>query len=297
MRILPIYSVQPGMRLGRSVLDQDGRLIVAAGVTLTRRLLTLLEEQGYTAVYIADGFDDVELPEVVRLETKHEVIKSIRQFVESEALYDKRLAMSLTYRGGPPAPNMVSKARYDACLSIVRAAEMLVTDILSQTEVIIGMVDIKSLHDYSFAHAVNVALISLVVGRMMGYGKRELRELGIGALLHDIGKTAVSSSIWLKPSGLTREEFEIVRDHPVEGFEILRKTSLGLLPAHVAYQHHERWDGSGYPRGLRGENILAYARITAVCDVFDAMTSDRPYKGEASPGSPLVHRAKLGRFL
>lgn len=77
----------------------------------------------------------------------------------------------------------------------------------------------------------------------------------------------------------------------------MRKTSLGLLPAHVAYQHHERWDGSGYPRGLRGENILAYARITAVCDVFDAMTSDRPYKGEASPGSPLVHRAKLGRFL
>lgn len=283
MRILPIYSVQPGMRLGRSVLDQDGRLIVAAGVTLTRRLLTLLEEQGYTAVYIADGFDDVELPEVVRLETKHEVIKSIRQFVESEALYDKRLAMSLTYRGGPPAPNMVSKARYDACLSIVRAAEMLVTDILSQTEVIIGMVDIKSLHDYSFAHAVNVALISLVVGRMMGYGKRELRELGIGALLHDIGKTAVSSSIWLKPSGLTREEFEIVRDHPVEGFEILRKTSLGLLPAHVAYQHHERWDGSGYPRGLRGENILAYARITAVCDVFDAMTSDRPYKAARHP--------------
>ena len=70
MRILPIYHVQPGMRLGRSVQDQDGRLLIAAGITLNKRLLTLLEEQGYTAVYIADGFDDVELPELVSLETK-----------------------------------------------------------------------------------------------------------------------------------------------------------------------------------------------------------------------------------
>ncbi len=290
MRILPIYHVQPGMRLGRSVQDQDGRLLIAAGITLNKRLLTLLEEQGYTAVYIADGFDDVELPELVSLETKQEVMKSIRQFVEIEALHARRLSLSLFdgRSGSSPGANMISKARYDVCLSVVRAAEMLVGDIMSHREVVIGMVDIKTLHDYSFAHSVNVAMIALVVGRILGYNRRELRRLGIGALLHDIGKTAVSTSLWLKPGELTREEFAIVRDHPEAGFEVLRKTSLGLTPAHVAYQHHERWDGSGYPRGIRGEKILGHARIAAVCDVFDAMTSDRPYKSARHPLEALA---------
>ncbi|MGI6662296.1 MAG: HD-GYP domain-containing protein [Bacillota bacterium] len=285
MRILPIYQVQPGMRLGRSVQDQEGRLIIAAGITLNRRLLSLLEEQGFTALYIADGFDDVELPELVSLETKHEVMKSIRQFVEIEALHAKRLTLSLLpgHLGPSPGANMISKARYDVYMNVMKAAEMLVGDIMSRREVLIGMVDIKSLRDYSFAHSVHAALIALVVGRILGYNRRELRELGIGALLHDVGKTAVSTSLWLKPGELTREEFAIVRDHPEAGFEILRKTSLGLLPAHVAYQHHERWDGSGYPRGLRGEKITGYARVTAVCDAFDAMTSDRPYKAAKHP--------------
>ncbi|HHY45417.1 MAG TPA: HD-GYP domain-containing protein [Firmicutes bacterium] len=285
MRILPIHQVLPGMRLGRSVQDQEGRLIIAAGITLNRRLLSLLEEQGYTALHIADGFDDVDLPELVSLETKHEVMRSIRQFVEIEALHARRQTLSLLPGnfGLSPGINMISKARYEVCMNVMRAAEMLVGDIMSRKEVLIGMVDIKSLRDFSFGHSVQVALIALVIGRILGYNTKELRELGIGALLHDVGKTAVSTTLWMKPGELTREEFATVRDHPEAGFEILRKTSLGLMPAHVAYQHHERWDGSGYPRGLTGERISSYARVTAVCDVLDAMTSDRPYKAAMHP--------------
>jgi len=289
LRIVPIYRVKPGMRLGRSVQDQDGRLIITAGITLNERLLTLLERQGYTALYIADKIGDVELPELVSLQTKQEVIRSIAQFIEIEALHARRLSLSLAPGHLRPLSgrNMISKARYDVSLNMLKAAEMLVREIISRKEVLIGMVDIKSLHDYSFGHSVQVALNALVVGRILGYDRRELRVLGAGALLHDIGKTVISPSVWMKPGDLTHEEFARVRDHPEAGFEILRRTSLGLMPAHTAYQHHERWDGSGYPRGLASDKIIGLARVTAVCDVFDAMTSDRPYKKAQHPMEAL----------
>ncbi len=284
MRILPTQLVQPGMRLGRSVFDPSGRLVIAAGITLHQRLLELLVRQGYSALYIADAFGDVDLPEIVSLETRQEVTRCITDFMRQEAMTAQRLSLSTPFEGGArPGEVMIAKHRHDMALRVARAAELLVNDVMSRPEVLIGLVDIKSLHDYSFAHSVQVALNCVVVAKILGYNAAELKELGAGALLHDIGKTAVPSHIWGKEGDLTHEEFERVQTHPEAGFEILRKTELGLLPAHVAFQHHERWDGSGYPRGLKDSEILKYARVCAVCDVFDAMTSDRPYKKAAHP--------------
>lgn len=277
------------MRLGRSIFDPGGRLVIAAGVTLHPRLLDLLQRQGYSAVYIADDFGDVDLPELVSLETKQEVTRCITDFVRMESDSAQRLSLNSPFPGPRPQGQvMIAKHRHEMALRVAKAAELLVNDVMSRPEVLIGLVDIKSLHDYSFAHSVQVALNCLVVARMLAYKPAELRELGTGALLHDIGKTAVASAIWSKEGDLTKEEFESVQTHPEAGFEILRKTQLGLLTAHVAYQHHERWDGSGYPRALRDKEILRHARICAVCDVFDAMTSDRPYKRAAHPYDSLA---------
>ncbi len=289
MRILPIQLVKPGMRLGRSIFDPSGRLVIAAGITLHARLLELLVRQGYSAIYIADAFGDVDLPELVSLETRQEVTRCITDFMREEAMAAQRLALQAPFSDKHDGDQvMIAKHRHEMTLRVARAAELLVSEVMSRPEVLIGLVDIKSLHDYSFAHSVQVALNCLVVGKMLGLKPNELKELGAGALLHDIGKTAVPSHIWGKEGDLTQEEFERVQTHPEAGFEILRKTDLGLLPAHVAYQHHERWDGSGYPRGLRDKEILKYARICAVCDVFDAMTSDRPYKKATHPFNGLA---------
>lgn len=289
VRILPTQMIRPGMRLGRSIFDPGGRLVIAAGITLHQRLLDLLLHQGYSALYIADEFGDVELPELVSLETRQEVTRCITDFSRAESESAQRLALNAPFPGPRPRGQvMVAKHRHEMALRVARAAELLVNDVMSRPEVIIGLVDIKSLHDYSFAHSVQVALNCLVVARMLAYKLAELREIGAGALLHDIGKTAVSPTIWSKEGDLTRQEFELVQTHPEAGFEILRKTELGLLTAHVAYQHHERWDGSGYPRALKDKEILKHARICAVCDVFDAMTSDRPYKRAAHPYDGLA---------
>lgn len=287
------------MRVGRSLYDPSGRLVIAAGVTLQPRLLSLLERQGYRAVYIADEFGDVDLPELVSLETKQEVIRCVTDFMRIESMHAERLLLASGpgYFGPTSTPTMISKARHELSLNVMRVAELLVNDIMSRKEVVIGLVDIKSLHDYSFGHSVQVAMNALVVAKILGYGQKELRDLGAGALLHDVGKTAVPASIWMKPGDLTIDEFTRVRNHPAAGFEILRRTELGLMTAHTAFQHHERWDGSGYPRGLSRGNILKHARICAVCDVFDAMTSDRPYKKAAHPFEGLAFIAENSGIL
>lgn len=286
MRIIPTQMVKPGMRLGRSVFDPNGRLVIAAGITLHQRLIELLIKQGYASLYIADSFGDVDLPELVSLETRQEATRCIADFMKEEAAFAARNAVKTPFdRAGDG--NLVPKHRREMAFRVARAAELLVNDVLSRSEAIIGLLDIKSLHDYTFAHSVQVALTSIVVGRVLGYGRDELGVLGAGALLHDVGKTAVPSRLWGDEAELMTGESEGEPTHPEAGFDILRNSGLGLIAAHVAYQHHERWDGSGYPRGLKDTAILRYARICAVCDVFDSMTSDGPYKAASHPYDAL----------
>ncbi|MEW6243155.1 MAG: HD-GYP domain-containing protein [Bacillota bacterium] len=277
MRLIPTEKVEPGTRLGRSVYDQTGRLILVAGVTLTRRYLEMLLKQGYTFLYVADSIDEVELPETVRLDTRREVVRYVNDFARCHTPGDVRQA-----RGA-----FTSQMNPGMAASVRKAVDLLVNEILSSREVVIGLVDIKSLHDHSFRHSVQVALMSIVVGKIMGLTRNELRELGTGTLLHDMGKLKIPDSIWNKKEELTAEEIQQIKRHPQEGYGILRNANVGLLAAHVAFQHHERYNGTGYPRGLVGEEIARYARICAVCDVFDAITSDRPYKPAAHPCEAL----------
>ncbi|BAS26567.1 HD-GYP domain-containing protein [Limnochorda pilosa] len=128
-------------------------------------------------------------------------------------------------------------------------------------------------------HSRRVAAYTVRLAREVGvHEPRELDELRRAALLHDIGKAGISDQILLKPGRLNEQEWRIVRTHPVLGYRMLRRTPRLERAAELAYTHHERWDGTGYPRGLRGEAIPMGARLFAVADVFDALTSDRPYR-------------------
>jgi len=128
------------------------------------------------------------------------------------------------------------------------------------------------------AHTQRVADLTVRVARKLGVPEPEIVHLRRGAILHDIGKIAVPDHILLKPEPLTEEEWAVMRRHPEYAYELLSPIEY-LRPAlEIPYCHHERWDGSGYPRGLRGEEIPLGARIFAVVDVYDALTSDRPYR-------------------
>jgi putative nucleotidyltransferase with HDIG domain len=127
-------------------------------------------------------------------------------------------------------------------------------------------------------HSRRVTEITVRLARKMGFSEAEITQVRRGALLHDIGKMGIPDAILHKPGPLTEEEWEIMRMHPVYAYELLKEIDF-LAPAlEIPYSHHERWDGSGYPRGLKGEEIPLSARIFAVVDVWDALLSDRPYR-------------------
>jgi len=145
-------------------------------------------------------------------------------------------------------------------------------------------------HDYrTFVHVLNVALLSAIIGLQLGYNEKRLKYLTLGALLHDLGKFKVPLEILNKPGSLTDEEFSVMKNHPLLGEEMLQDTRLiGSVMATVK-EHHERWNGNGYPHALKGNEINQDAQIVAVADVYEALTADRPYR----KGIPPYHALEM----
>lgn len=141
----------------------------------------------------------------------------------------------------------------------------------------------------TYRHSINVAFLSYMIGKEFNYKGEKLRRLVFGALLHDIGKLNISGKILNKPEALTLEEFKIIKSHPLHGVE---RTSELILPESVIstiLQHHERWNGSGYPQGLAKHEISPSAQIVAVADVYEALITDRPYHA----GLPPYHAIEI----
>ncbi|MCX7599880.1 MAG: HD-GYP domain-containing protein [Armatimonadetes bacterium] len=179
-------------------------------------------------------------------------------------------------------------------LSGARLREGLVDLFLGTIRALAAAVDAKD--PYTRGHSQRVAALAVGVGRQIGLTKDEIEQLQLAALLHDVGKIAVSTEVLTKPSALDGNEWSMIKSHPARGAEILVCVSqlAGIIPA-VRY-HHERLDGSGYPEGLKGEEIPLLARIVGVCDAYDAMTSARPYRGAMLPQAALSElRAVAGK--
>ena len=158
--------------------------------------------------------------------------------------------------------------------SINEAVNDIINELLNNCDTMVNLVEIRAMNDYTFGHSVNVAVLSLITAITMGFNKDKLRILGAGALFHDVGKTAVPENILMMATPLTVDEEKLLEAHTTIGFHILRKIeSLSLQVAHVVLQHHEHYDGTGYPRKLRGDEINEFARIITVADIYDRLTS------------------------
>ena len=153
----------------------------------------------------------------------------------------------------------------------------------------IGLNPIKTKNNYMYEHLVDVAVVSIMLGLKMGLRMKELRELGLGCLLHDIGELFIPHEIINKPSELTSEDLEQIQTHPLIGYKLIKSIpGIGAMPALVAWQHHEKQDGTGYPRGLQGRKqkgeknevnaVHTFGSISAVAEIYDALLTDRPYR-------------------
>lgn len=174
--------------------------------------------------------------------------------------------------------------------SVDQSVQQTIQKIVSNKELLNSLIDLRVYDEYTYAHSSNVMSLALVVGTAMGYPPEVLRMLGIGALLHDVGKSLVPEAILHKPGKLTEEEFNIMATHPANGIMLL--SGYGWANAeikNIVFQHHEKWDGSGYPMKLSGQAISEFARIVSVVDVYDALISTRPYKKGLPPN--VVYQA------
>jgi HD-GYP domain-containing protein (c-di-GMP phosphodiesterase class II) len=159
-------------------------------------------------------------------------------------------------------------------------------------DALLSLARLKSADEYTYMHSVAVCALMVSLGRQLGLNDDQCREAGMAGMLHDLGKAAMPQDVLNKPGKLTPEEFDIIKTHPRRGFEMLiegAKVSDGVKD--VCLHHHERYDGTGYPDKLAGENISLLARMGAVCDVYDAVTSDRPYKAGWDPAYAVAQMA------
>jgi HD-GYP domain-containing protein (c-di-GMP phosphodiesterase class II) len=160
----------------------------------------------------------------------------------------------------------------------------MIGSIFRNREALLALARIKSFDEYTLCHCLNVAVLTLQLGASLGILQDELLRLGVSSILHDIGKTRLPPELVNKQEALTIREQALVKSHAAQGADILfHCPTLSADPAGVALNHHERYDGSGYPRGLAGRDIEKFSLIVAITDVYDAMTSDRAYQGRVAP--------------
>jgi len=166
----------------------------------------------------------------------------------------------------------------------------LVSALMSDRTSLVNIANLKKYDDYTFHHSLSVAVLSIGIGQHLGLPPQLLNHLGLTAMLHDIGKTAIPVDLIRKPSRLDKEEFNLVKAHAYAGSSYLIESAMGTEPlwSGVLY-HHEKVDGTGYPNGLRGNEIPLWSRIIAVADVFDALTSDCPYRKPLQPAEALEY--------
>ncbi|WP_055106532.1 HD-GYP domain-containing protein [Paenibacillus ihumii] len=261
MRFMSVEDIEPGQYLGKTVYSSNGTVLLSAGVQLTVYMINTLKRIGVTMIYIKDPhYEDVEVEEVLSESTKDMVFKEMSHTLEA-------------VRSGKDWSTKKVSVSVDALLE----------DILNHRGVLLQLTDIRTSDNSDYLHAVNVCLLSSMIGLNMGLNYSQLKDLAIGALLHDIGKVNPL------PEGAAKNEMEY--HHTWRGFEVLKnKREFNLLIAHTALQHHECLNGTGLPRGLESEEIHLFPKIVAVANRYDNLIG-------GSNGRPILPHEACERLM
>ncbi len=270
MRFVPTYCLRDGMILGDNLYNNLGDLMLAQGTVLTGEFVKAIERLQYNGVYIDDDISkDIQIISVINDNVRAQTLKGIKNvFIHCEKGQDVKLDIN----------------------NAKKQIEMIVDQIFSNRDLMVNMIDMKVFDDYTYYHSVSVAVLSIVLGVALDMEREELLNLGFSALFHDIGKVFVNKDVLNKEGKLTPSEFEEIKSHSElgynhikSGYPISSASFMGIL------DHHEKYEGGGYPNNLQGDKISWYGRIIAVADVYDALTSDRPYRKALLPSDAMEY--------
>lgn len=199
-------------------------------------------------------------------------------------------AQQVFQQGKPQVVAMFNEVRLGHRLNLAGMLELvdeIAGSIRRAPTALLSVARLKNHDDYTYLHSMAVCGLMITLAQQLGLDDRQVRRVGMGGLLHDVGKAAVPLEILNKPGKLSDEEFEVMRQHPVIGAQMLMEADADADLLDIALHHHEKYDGSGYPHRLKEEEISLYSRMAAVCDVYDALTSTRPYRKGWTPADAM----------
>lgn len=260
MHSVTLDEIQPGMYLSKPLFSAEGKVLLHEGIEIKERYIQYLRNKGLTSLFIGDPhIQDVIEPEEDFYSAQH------RQAARDDAR------------------EVVEHFRAGKGINLDRVKKLVsewIDQLGQKPENMINLLDIRRKEGYMFSHAINTCILSIMTGLAMGYDTKQLDELGLAAILHDVGKIKFSKKLARQfPYYLTKNEREEYRRHSFYTLEILRENhTLSPEIVNACFQHHERWNGSGYPMGLKGNAICEYAQIISIADVYDRLIVGMPHR-------------------
>lgn len=272
MRFIPTSHLKPGQKLASDLELSTNRVLLRRGAILKASIIRKISNFGFQGIYIDDELSEgIEITDVISHDLKVKTKKELE---------------SLFYG----VKNNLITSTVKQIKSIKRLVHDIVNEISHNRNVMVNIIDLRSYDDYTYSHSLNVAVISAIIGTAMKLSWEAINELTMGALIHDLGKMFVNKDILNKPGKLTDDEFEEMKRHSFLGYEYVRnRFDIAQNSKLTALQHHEKYNGSGYPGGLAGKDIHPYSRIVCVADVYDALSSDRPYRKAMLPSDVMEY--------
>ncbi len=274
MNLVSVQDLIPGMRVGVDIYNLHNQLVLPKDTVLTQEIIDKLADYSIRYVRISEEKKQAA-PGIHRSYSQR--LKSSRSFQEF-----KHEFISNVYVIKDEFNDVVTK---NLPINVDKLLEKTAT-VFSKadgTNVFDMLHNMREYDDSTYVHCLNVSLICGVLAKWLDFSKEDTDTLVLAGMLHDIGKLSIPDSIIKKPGKLSKEEFAIIKTHTTKGYDILSTQTLPDAVKYAALMHHERCDGTGYPRRLKYEKIDRFARLVAIADVYDAMTSARVYRGPMSP--------------
>lgn len=299
---IPVSSAVVGMHVAELCGSwMDSPFWKSSFKLATSKDLRALQSSNVKNVWIdtSKGKDIEQQLEVAASPTEQEIEASLTEAAQSDACNQPQVswedeldaARRIQSKAAKEVTSMFNEVRMGKALQAENAiplANEIYLSVVRNPSALISLTRLKTKDDYTYMHSVAVCALMIALGRKMGIDEDTVKSLGMAGLLHDVGKMAIPDLILNKPGQLTEEEFGLVKSHPERGWEMLKGSDdVDDIARDVCLHHHERVDGTGYPEKLSGENLSLFAKMGAVCDVYDAITSNRSYKQGWSPAESI----------
>jgi len=276
---ISVSKIKPGMNLAEDVYTPKGLMLIPKGTIIDDKHIFRIKLYQIVSVFIRILNDvavdeDTNIKESLSLSFEHVITQNFSDFKERYLVHHEMTVKKLNdvYEGKPINEN-----------DLYEVTTVLVDSLRTKSDLFNYLYHLRNEDDYTYTHCLNVSVLANIFAHWLKLSEEQIKDITISGLLHDIGKIKIDIDLLNKPGKLTKEEFNTIKKHASYGYETLQSQPLNKEIKNGVLFHHEKLDGSGYPLGISGDQILLYAKIISIVDIYDAMTSKRSYHDKHSP--------------